>query len=86
MLGDALAIARPGGERNESWRQVCFLTGGDQGAVRLARYIFLGGERMEAERCFAYLPQGSPLIGALRKAGFERDYSLILFQRLPAKG
>jgi len=82
--GGALAIAKHGGEREEAWKQVCFLTGEASGAVRLVRYVF--GRKGKADRCLVYLPQGSRLIGALRKAGMKRDYSLILFERRAANG
>ncbi len=84
--GDALAISRQGGERRERWRQVCFLCGNPAGAVRLVRYIFGRKEPFRTDRRLAYVPQGSRLIGHLRKAGLIRDFSLILFERRAAKG
>jgi len=84
--GDGVAVARQGGERDESWNQVCFVTGDDEEAVRLVEYVFGSKGMKDPERCFAYLPQGSRLIGALRRSGFERDYSLVLFEKRPANG
>ncbi len=84
--GEALAILKGGGERDEAWRQVCFLTGEGEDAVDLVRYAFGRKEKMRTERSLAYMPQGSKLIGGLRDTGFERFYSLILFERRAAKG
>lgn len=84
--GDAVAIARPSGEGRERWRQVCFLAGDGDDAVRLVEHIFWRKEKFRAARRIAYLPKGSALIGKLRGAGMERDYSLILFERRMANG
>ncbi|MBI3859391.1 MAG: GNAT family N-acetyltransferase [Thaumarchaeota archaeon] len=76
---DAVAIAMPGKEGNEVWSQICFLCGEPKAAVGLAKGIF--SSKGKADWKLAYIPQGSPLIGALRRAGFRRSFSLILFQR-----
>ena len=82
----ALAIAVEGAEGEGNWRQVGFLTGQREGVVRLTRHVFgLKGGR-KPDRCFAYVPQRSPVIGALRGAGMKRDFALILFERRAANG
>ncbi len=84
--GDAVAIVRPGSEGREEWRQVCFV-GGDPGdAAELAAHLLTRKERRKTDRSFVYVPQGSPVIGELRRAGLKRDFSLILFERTAAKG
>jgi GNAT superfamily N-acetyltransferase len=80
----ALAIAVEGAEGPGNWKQVGFLTGEADGAVRLVRSFF--GLKGRASRRFVYVPQGSQVIGALRKAGMKRDFSLVLFERKAAKG
>ncbi len=84
--GESIAVARLGGEGGENWRQVCFLTGRDAEPLRLVRHVFglKGGTR--TTRRIVYLAQGSHQIGTLRRAGFSRLTSLILFERRAAKG
>jgi GNAT superfamily N-acetyltransferase len=81
---NALAVAKTVKAGNEVWKQVCFLTGKGEEAVRIVRHFFLQGEK--ADWCIAYVPQGSRLIGALRRAGLKRDISLTLFQRKAVNG
>jgi hypothetical protein len=82
----ALGVAMAGGEGTEAWRQIGFLTGDQEGVVRLVRHLLgLGGKR-KVNRRLVYVPQGSRVIGALREAGMKRDFSLILFELKPAKG
>ena len=82
--GRAVAVARLGGEGRGVWEQICFLGGEPRDAVRLARRL-LGRERGASER-WTYVPQRSPVVHALRASGFERDVSIILFERGAAKG
>jgi hypothetical protein len=86
LAGRSVAIANVGGEGGWAWKQVCFLAGREDECVRLVRHVFGLKTKSRASRRFAYVPQGSRIIGALRKAGFERWSSLILFERPPAKG
>lgn len=86
ITGESVVVARVGGEGGETWRQVCFLTGKGDEPVKLVRHVFGLREGAKATRRIVYLPQGSPLIGALRGAGFSRLTSLILFERTTAKG
>jgi hypothetical protein len=81
---NALAVAKTVKAGDEVWKQVCFLTGKEEEAVRIVRHFFLQGKK--ADRCLAYVPQGSRLIGALRRAGLKRDTALILFQRKAVNG
>jgi GNAT superfamily N-acetyltransferase len=84
--GGAVAMAKVGREGTEVWRQVCFVCGGGDDAVRLVRHAFGMRGEPRADRRFAYVPQGSGVISSLRSAGFERDFSLVLFERRLAKG
>jgi GNAT superfamily N-acetyltransferase len=84
--GESVAIARLGGEGSETWRQVCFLTGKGDTPVELVRHVFGLKEGARATRRIVYLPQGSHLVGALRRTGFNRLTSLILFERVATKG
>jgi GNAT superfamily N-acetyltransferase len=86
IAGKSVAVARLGGEGGEAWRQVCFLTGKGDESVRLVRHVFGLKEGAKTTRRIVYLPQGSRQIGALRRAGFTRLTSLILFERETAKG
>jgi GNAT superfamily N-acetyltransferase len=83
---ESVAIARLGGEGSQTWRQVCFLTGKGDEPVRMVRHVFGLKSRVKTTRRIIYLPQGSRLIGTLRRAGFSRLTSLILFERTAAKG
>jgi GNAT superfamily N-acetyltransferase len=81
----ALAIAKEGGE-GEVWNQVCFVTGTGEGVIRLAKHIFSGNGKRKADWRLVYLPQGSSLIGEMRRAGFEREFSHVLYSRETPKG
>ncbi len=82
-LGGAVAVTKPGGEGRD-WEQIGFLGGEPTDAVRLARCLF--GRRKGASERWAYVPQGSPLIHALRTSGFARRVSVVLFEWKAAKG
>lgn len=86
IAGESVAVARLGGEGGETWRQVCFLTGKGNEPVKLVKHVFGLKNRAKSTRRIIYLPQGSHLIGTLRRAGFSRFTSLILFERAAAKG
>ncbi len=85
-LGRATGVTRVGSEGAEKWRQICFLGGEPEDAVRLAEHLLSLKTGERAAWRFAYLPQGSPIITALRRKGYERDFALILFERAAAKG
>jgi GNAT superfamily N-acetyltransferase len=80
---EAVAVAREGGEGGEVWKQVCFIGGSPEDALVLARAL-LGGRR--GARRWLFVPQGSPIVHALRDGGFRREFSNILFERRAAKG
>jgi len=82
--GRAIAVTREGGEGREKWEQVCFIGGPPSDAVRLVKSL-VGRNRRVAER-WVFVPQGSPLIHLLRKEGYRRDFSMVLFERRAAKG
>lgn len=84
--GKSAVIGRVGGEGGEAWKQVCFLTGEAGEALKLVRHVFGQEGMVKTTRRIIYLPQGSKLIGTLRKAGFSRLTSLILFGRSAANG
>ena len=86
ITGKSVVVAKLGGEGSETWGQVCFLTGKGDEPVKLVRHVFGLKEGAKATRRIVYLPHGSRLIGALRRAGFSRLTSLILFERTAAKG
>jgi GNAT superfamily N-acetyltransferase len=83
-VGKAVAVARQGGEGDGEWEEVCFIGGPPADAMRLVRAL-LGRNRHASER-WAFVPQGSPIIHELRRAGFARNFSMILFERRAAKG
>ena len=82
--GRGVAVVRDGGDGAEVWKQLCFLGGPAADAVKLADAM-VRSWKGAAER-WVFLPQGSPIIHALRKAGYRRNYSNILFERTAAKG
>ena len=83
-LGDALAVARSGGEGEGDWEEICYLGGPVSESVKLVKAL-VGREKKAAER-FVFLPQRSPLISGLRKAGYGRNFAMILFERKAANG
>jgi GNAT superfamily N-acetyltransferase len=85
-MGKAVAITKPSGERNERWRQVCFVAGEGAGALQLIRHVFGRKEEFRTTWRLVYLPEGSHLIKVLREAGMVRHHSYILFERRAANG
>ncbi len=82
--GEAVAVTRIGGEGSGIWEEVCFLGGPVEDAMPLARAL-VGREKKANER-YVFVPQKSPLIGALRRQGFARNFSMVLFERKAANG
>jgi GNAT superfamily N-acetyltransferase len=82
--GRAVAVAREGGEGSEIWEQVCFLGGPGPDAMKLVKSV-LGRDPKAVEK-WVFVPQRSPLIHGLRVMGYERNFSMILFERKAAKG
>jgi GNAT superfamily N-acetyltransferase len=81
---DAVAVAMAGGEGSEMWEEVCFLGGPAFDSVDLARSLI--GRRKRAAERWVFLPQSSPIISALRRVGYERNFSMVLFERTAANG
>jgi GNAT superfamily N-acetyltransferase len=82
--GDAVAVIRAGGEGEGHWEEVCYLGGPLSDSIGLVRAL-VGRDRNASER-FVFVPQGSPIISALRKEGYRRNSSMVLFERGAAKG
>lgn len=82
--GRAVAVAKRGGERDRIWEQMSFIGGPPEEAMGLLRYL-LGRVKGASER-WVFLPQRSPIIHALRQAGFRRHFSMVLFEHSAAKG
>ena len=82
--GDAVAVIRAGGEGEGNWEEVCYLGGPVSDSIKLVRAL-VGRDRNAGER-FVFVPHGSPLIHALRKEGYGRNFSMILFERKAANG
>jgi len=82
--GKAVAVTREGGEGSGIWEELCFLGGPPGDAMKLVGSL-LGRNKKAVER-WVFLPRGSPLIRGLRAQGFERNFSMILFERRSAKG
>ena len=76
--GGAVTVMGSGGENEGSRREVGFLGGTPDDAARLARTLLGGSGRAEPR---AFVVQGSPIIHALRGAGFGRVLSNVLFER-----
>lgn len=83
-LGHAVAVTREGGKGSGIWEEVCFIGGHPRDSIKLARSLV--GRNTEAEERWVFVPQGSPLVHALRTGGFERSWSMILFERRAANG
>lgn len=79
--GGAVAVYRSGGS---DWEEVGFVGGDPSDAVALVRSLV--GRAKKTEESWVFLPQRSPIIRALREAGFKRMFSNILFERRAAKG
>jgi len=82
--GDAVAVTRTGGEGEGDWEEICYLGGPVPDSIRLVRAL-VGRDRDASER-FLFLPQKSPIISALRKEGYSRNFSMVLFERKAANG
>ncbi len=82
--GEAVAVGRNGGEGSGIWEEICFLGGPVKDAMALVGAL-VGREKKANER-YVFVPQKSPLIGALRGRGFVRNFSMILFERRAANG
>jgi ribosomal protein S18 acetylase RimI-like enzyme len=82
--GDALAVARIGSEGEGHWEEVCYVGGPAQDSIKLVKAL-VGRGRGVTER-FVFVPQRSPIIAGLRKEGYGRNFSMILFERRATNG
>ena len=82
--GQAVAVTREGGEGGGAWEEYCFVGGPVADALRLLDSVM--GWRKRATVRWVFVPQGSPLVRAIRARGYRRDYALVLFERRAANG
>lgn len=82
--GRAVAVTRDGGEGSGIWEEVCFIGGPAPDSMSLVKSLV--GRNTNAKERWVFVPQGSPIIHALRKAGFKRNFAMILFERKAANG
>ncbi len=83
-VGRAVAVAKIGGEGPGAWEEICFVGGQPHDAIALVKSL-VGRNKKVAER-WVFVPHGSPLIHELREEGYERNFSMILFERRAVKG
>jgi GNAT superfamily N-acetyltransferase len=84
VFGRAVAITREGGEGTEIWEEFCFVGGPVDDALKLITATM--GWSKKADVRWVFLPQGSPIVHAVRRKGFRRNFSMVLFERRPANG
>ena len=84
LSGQSVAVIRQGGEGTGIWEEMCFVGGPLGSSIKLVRSLI--GREKEASKRFVFVPQRSPLIRALSDAGYERNFSMILYERRVAKG
>ncbi len=78
---DAVLVTRMAKEGREVWRQVCFMGGGADGGAKLVSHVLGLKGRPKATRKLVFLPQGSRMVGVVRRIGLTRMAGLILFER-----
>lgn len=83
--GTSVAVVKIGGEGETKWKQVCFVGGGVEDAVALVKHAFGRREQEKTGWRVVYLPQGSPIITALRGAGFKRAAPMVVYEGHLAK-
>jgi hypothetical protein len=83
--GESVGVATLGGARDRTWREVGFLTGTGDGPMKLVRHVLGLKEATETSRRMVWIPRGSRIIAALRRAGFSRHGTQILFERTASK-
>jgi GNAT superfamily N-acetyltransferase len=82
--GEAVALVREGREGGRRSEEISFLGGPEGDAWKLLKSVL--GRNASASGRWVFLPQKSPLIHKLRGEGFQRNFSLILFERRAANG
>jgi GNAT superfamily N-acetyltransferase len=83
--GESVGVATLSGARDRTWRQVSFLTGTGEGPMKLVRHVLGLKNAAGTARRMVWIPLGSRIIAALRRAGFRRHGTQILFERTAAK-
>jgi GNAT superfamily N-acetyltransferase len=82
-LGGALVVLRKGGGGRRPWAEVGFVGGRADDAAILVKSVLSSAKGAQG---FVFVPQGSPIITELRRSGFRRRFSNVLFERRAAKG
>ena len=82
--GDAVAVVKAGDEGEGHWEEVCYIGGPVSDSTGLLKAL-VGRDKNASER-FVFVPQRSPIISALRKEGYGRNFSMVLFERRVANG
>ncbi len=80
----AAAIVKGGREGRERWKEVCFITGRANPAMRLVKQVV--GAKPKRLDTIVFLPVGSRLAAPVKEIGFTRSTSLIVFERKAANG
>ena len=83
-LGGAIVVAGIGGEGHEKWEEISFAGGPLRDLVPLVKSLI--GRVKRADERWIFMPKGSPLIRELRRAGFRREFSQMVFERRAANG
>ena len=83
-VGGSLAVTRAGGEGEGHWEEICYIGGPVLDSMRLVRAL-VGRDRNASER-LVFVPHKSPLISALRRGGYVRNFSMVLFERRATNG
>lgn len=83
-LGGAVAVVDVGGEGFETWEEIGFICGPVADSAKLVKSAL--GRVKGADARWAFIPQRSRLIASLRRAGFTRSFSQIVYERKAANG
>lgn len=84
LCDGAVAIRVPGREGADVWNQIGFISGDGAPAMNLVDQVFATRGRFGWN--VVMVPQGSPLVGALRRHGLSRSFSNVLFERKSVNG
>lgn len=84
LCDGAVAIRVETGEGNDLWNQIGYISGDEGPSMKLVNEILATRGRFDWR--FVMVPQGSPLIRALRRDGLSRSFSNVLFEKKAANG